>query len=574
MSGSDPTIHEWQTGAVGDILDPTKYVVDAPFEPGDTLVVSSGGPSVGSFDPGNNQVALLPDGTYEFDAGQTDAPTLSTDDVGFSAASVFSVTGPGTVAWTQYDNSENDGDVAVGGNGSAGNLAVTVTGLNTGTTSPTFTNTGLFTVDDASSYSFGGSGIGHTVTFDNAADGTIIVTGGSLFQVNTSPLEGTSANPSFVNDGLIVVGGSGSVARLQANVSGAGTILIEGVLGAPSGQTGVGIAGNAINNFIIASGELQVSNESGGGSAPILGGTVTFNDNDGQLRLDGGVNTSAVTIDGFQAGDQIDVTGFTSAAAGIPGNAVYVTPSFDSTTDTLTVTNNDGMVYAALHIAGKYTTSDFQLTPYFDASDPSGAFGYYVRITTDVTAPCFVAGTLIETDRGGLPVELLRAGDVVVLADGGTAPVVWIGRRRIDCLAHPDPEGVLPVRVRRGAMGGGLPTRDLMVSPDHALFVDGVLVPAGLLVDGNGIVQEACGLVSYFHVELDRHAVLLAEGLPAESYLDTGNRAEFANAPLAAPTDELGVRDGVACAEMVLDGERLEMIRRKIARLRPSRLAA
>jgi hypothetical protein len=89
---------------------------------------------------------------------------------------------------------------------------------------------------------------------------------------------------------------------------------------------------------------------------------------------------------------------------------------------------------------------------------------------------------------------------------------------------------VRPVRIRAGAIAQGQPRRDLLVSPDHAIFREGVLIPARLLVNGASIVAEAdCASVTYYHIELDRHAILLADGLPAESYLDTGNRAMFEN---------------------------------------------
>ncbi len=83
----------------------------------------------------------------------------------------------------------------------------------------------------------------------------------------------------------------------------------------------------------------------------------------------------------------------------------------------------------------------------------------------------------------------------------------------------------------KGAFGDGLPIRDLILSPGHAVFVDGVLVPVGPLVNGATIVQEEVESVRYFHVELDAHDVILAEGLPCESYLDDANRETFANSP-------------------------------------------
>jgi hypothetical protein len=116
-----------------------------------------------------------------------------------------------------------------------------------------------------------------------------------------------------------------------------------------------------------------------------------------------------------------------------------------------------------------------------------------------------------------------------LFGSGALRPIVWIGHRLVECARHPRPENVWPVRVLAGAFGAGFPTRDLLLSPDHSLFIDGVLMPVRHLVNGTVIAQEKRDRVLYFHIELARHDVLLAEGLPAESYLDTGNRHVFAN---------------------------------------------
>ena len=103
------------------------------------------------------------------------------------------------------------------------------------------------------------------------------------------------------------------------------------------------------------------------------------------------------------------------------------------------------------------------------------------------------------------------------------AAVTWIGERRVDLARHPDPAKAAPIRIAARAITAGAPSRDLLVSPDHCLFIDGVLIPAKLLVNGGTIVQEiARARIRYFHVELDRHSVVLAENLATESYLDTG----------------------------------------------------
>ena len=146
-----------------------------------------------------------------------------------------------------------------------------------------------------------------------------------------------------------------------------------------------------------------------------------------------------------------------------------------------------------------------------------------------LSPPCYRAGTRILTDRGEVAVEHLSADDRVVTADGMIARVRWIGHRRVDCARHPDPPAVWPVRVRGGAFGEARPHRDLWLSPDHAVLVDDALIPIKHLINGASVAQVPVEGVSYFHVELPRHDVLLAEGLPAESYLDTGNRTLFAN---------------------------------------------
>jgi hypothetical protein len=166
--------------------------------------------------------------------------------------------------------------------------------------------------------------------------------------------------------------------------------------------------------------------------------------------------------------------------------------------------------------------------------------GAFMMSVTTEPPPCYAAGTRILTDRGEVAVENLQAGDrVIALRRGRLATVRWVGQRTVDIRRHNAPEKVKPVRIRAGAFAPGEPHRDLVVSPDHALFVDGSLVVARHLINGATVVQESPDRITYYHVELDAHDVLLAEGLPAETYLDTGNRAAFENggAPVMAHPD-------------------------------------
>ena len=200
------------------------------------------------------------------------------------------------------------------------------------------------------------------------------------------------------------------------------------------------------------------------------------------------------------------------------------------------------------------TQGSVSATVVLDPSTPQGAYS----IVFGADPPCYVAGTRIATTRGEVPVEALRAGDTAALATGGTAPIVWVGHRR---LRKAD-----PVRVLAGAFGTGLPARDLVLSPEHALFLDAHLVPVRALVDGVSVIREAWESVTYHHVELERHGVLLAEGLPAESYLDTGNRASFANGALASLAADFGHGGGCArtCAPLALFGPVVEAQRARL----------
>jgi len=143
---------------------------------------------------------------------------------------------------------------------------------------------------------------------------------------------------------------------------------------------------------------------------------------------------------------------------------------------------------------------------------------------------CFMAGTAITTPCGPVAVEALTAGDIVCTADGGVAPVRWIGRQTVSTV-FADPLRVLPIRIRAGALADAVPVRDLLVSPDHAILVDGVLVQASALVNGTSIRRETAvpKIFVYYHVELASHALLLAEGVPAETFIDNAQRAAFDN---------------------------------------------
>jgi len=183
--------------------------------------------------------------------------------------------------------------------------------------------------------------------------------------------------------------------------------------------------------------------------------------------------------------------------------------------------------------------------------------------------PCFAAGTRILTPRGEMAVEALRVGDLVITREGEELPVVWIGRREIELGAQLRPEAVRPVIIEAGALGEGVPARELRLSPDHALYLDGVLVPAKALINWANIRQDhAARRVTYYHLELPRHGVIFAEAAPVESFLDTGHRGVFDNTdePVIALPDAMQARrEAESCAPLCTSGPVLEAIRQRIA---------
>lgn len=161
---------------------------------------------------------------------------------------------------------------------------------------------------------------------------------------------------------------------------------------------------------------------------------------------------------------------------------------------------------------------------------------------------CFAEGTLIATPNGEKTVETLAIGDEVLTADGRTVAVKWIGHQTVLKLFTPA-ERFRPVCISAGALGDGVPHTDLVVTKDHGLIVDGVIVHAGALVNGTTITEvsmaELSDQVTYWHVETECHEAILANGAAAESYIDNVGRHRFAN------YGEFEARYGVNVPEMV-----------------------
>jgi hypothetical protein len=193
------------------------------------------------------------------------------------------------------------------------------------------------------------------------------------------------------------------------------------------------------------------------------------------------------------------------------------------------ITVNGSLSYEYVgHVAGGWV--GVRGEDYFLFSNTEREINSTFTVSVTPFPVCFLEGTRIATLDGLRAVETLAIGDLVTTADGTTRPVRWIGRQTIVAV-FADPLHAYPIRVAGGALGDGLPVRDLFVSPDHALLVDGLLVQASALVNGTTITRAPAPAprFTYFHVELADHALILAEGVAAETFVDHVTRRRFDN---------------------------------------------
>jgi hypothetical protein len=232
------------------------------------------------------------------------------------------------------------------------------------------------------------------------------------------------------------------------------------------------------------------------------GGTIAFADNaDGLLNI--AQTPFADQITGFDFGDTIELTGVVDASSAGIVNA-----------DTLQILLSDNSTID-LALAGNFTGDTF-------AVSADGA------VTEE--APCFLRGTRIRTESGEVLVQDLTIGDRILTLAGAARPITWIGTGRV--LVSPGKRSAAtPIIVRKNALADGAPYHDLRITKGHALFVDDVLIPAEFLINHRTILwDDHKREVEFYHIELETHDVLVANGAAAESYRDDGNRWLFQNA--------------------------------------------
>ena len=402
-------------------------------------------------------------------------------------------------------------------------------------------------------------------TIDSAHSVGIYLNGGAGTVVNSGTITGAfnSLGINLVSNGTVtntnsgvITGGNGILLNAGGTLTNAGTIVGIGGVAVVFGGTssnllmldpGYGFFGVVIGSTS-ASNTLELASAASAGTLSGIGteflnfGSIAF-DTGADWFISGSTAGLGGTISGFAAADTIEVTGITVTGSSYAGGV-------------LTLMEASGSF--ELNLPGSFATSDFFVTN--------------VAAGTDITVICFRAGTRIRTPHGETPVESLRVGGTVLARAGDgrmvPRPIAWIGHRSVDCRRHPKRKLVWPVKIVAGAFGPGHPATDLFLSPDHAVFIDGVLIPAKHLIDGASIVQVPLDEVTYFHVELPQHAVLFAEGLPVESYLDTGDRSSFVNGggPMRLHPDFSTVTwEALGCAPLIVTGPRLDAVRARLA---------
>jgi hypothetical protein len=382
---------------------------------------------------------------------------------------------------------------------------------------------------------------------------------------------GVVANGSF--SGLTANTTDSTDLSVGVDTSAAGTINGTATITLRSDGTGIDTLGTTVltaqtisvtatvNNFAVAT----MQEVSGGGVFQQTGTTSTLN----LGTITQGASVAPIELDVLN-----DVSGPSDLLSGSfteSASAAFDPTGFDpfsgltagqvSAAETVTVsTINTGLF-----------TETITLTP--DGSNANSFNQLLQKETLTINAnivPCFLAGTMIATDRGEVLVETLKAGDTVVTLSGAKRKLIWVGTGR-SLATRGRRSAATPVTILKGALADNVPFHDLRVTKGHSLYLDGVLIPVECLINHRSIIwDDRAQEVTVFHLELETHDVLVANGAAAESYRDDGNRWLFQNAnsgwsmPPQAP-----------CAPVLTGGPLVDAIwRRLLDRDGPRRIPA
>ncbi|HEX3864938.1 MAG TPA: Hint domain-containing protein [Stellaceae bacterium] len=414
------------------------------------------------------------------------------------------------------------------------------------------TNSGTITTGDS------GPGIGIYLQtggrVSNAAGGLIVGADGIYSAQGGSVANAAGGVISGVGYGIGVAGGSGTVVN-------AGTIIATGTINGTDTGNGVGVmlknGGTLIdtgtinsndravafgrsgvyekpgNNLLVLENGYQLVGTAQGSTSPGVTNTVELRGAAGALN----VNFNGLTLNNFgtvafgaASGNSETLT--LADTASLPGTI----SSFNQLRDIIDLTQIGPVEASATLGAGNHlvvSNGSQSVSLQLDGGDyssvhwltrPDGTGG------TDVAVACYCRGTRVRTPHREMRVEELAIGDLLVTLSGEAKPIRWIGRRAYNGRFVAGNRAVLPICIKSDAITKGVPARDLWVSPEHSLFIDDVLVQAKHLINNVTVVRNTnIEEVEYFHIELESHDVIYADGAPAETFVDCENRLMFAN---------------------------------------------
>ncbi|WP_246079413.1 Hint domain-containing protein [Parasedimentitalea maritima] len=433
-----------------------------------------------------------------------------------------------------------------------------------------------------------GVGIGDTIVGGEGGDDNdaAIATGLATVNYDGGDPSSESGTITYYNDDLTeagtaefseienvyVVGTASTNAVLEDPSSGPGALSIDGVVEGTSGDDLIDLAytgdpeGDMVDNDdavaplvdeqdVIVAGAGNDTVEGHFGTDVIFGGA---DDDDlygmqGNDAIDGG--TGDDWLDGgagrdiLAGGDGNDTISGSSDDAEDGGDLMFGQDGDDSFVNIgqgeviYGGEDDDGLDVDVLDLTGaaEAVNPGGTLTVTYDVGDPESGVVTFFNSDGDETGttefheietvvlPCFTPGTLIATPKGERKVEDLKAGDRVITRDNGIQEIRWLGRRDLSSDELSGGAHLQPVLIRQGALGNGLPERDMMVSPNHRVLVANnktalyfedreVLVAAKHLTGLTGVDAVETSEVSYIHFMFDQHEVVLSDGAWTESF--------------------------------------------------------
>jgi len=306
-------------------------------------------------------------------------------------------------------------------------------------------------------------------------------------------------------------------------------------------------------DYTIVNADLGNNDEiRGGGGADTIYGQA----GDDILLGNGGDDT----ISGGTGADQITGGGGADQLSGGTGSDTFF--GGDSGDVVVGGEDADGSDFDILNLIG--ADVDFVT---FDVGDPEAGVVTFNNGDTmtfseiERVIPCFTAGTLIATPMGEVPVENLKRGDRVLTRDNGIQTLRWVGQKRLEFKDLKQAPQLRPIRIKSGALGDGMPERDMLVSPSHRMLIishqaelyygqSEILVAAKHMLALDGVEVAEQPYITYIHIMCDNHEIVLADGAWSESFqpgdytlkgFDADQRRE-----LFALFPELETKDGVA----------------------------